>query len=63
VTDQCGLSPAPESLRDRFAMAALEGIIAGHRYELPGDVKRGELYAQWAYSYADAMLKARQVPQ
>ena len=46
---------ARAELRDRFAMAALSGLLAnpnsdGTQYE----------YAKWAYQYADAMLKARE---
>jgi hypothetical protein len=46
--------PAPEakSLRDEFAMAALQGLLAG-KY----DLDRG--LSQYAYEYADAMMEAR----
>ena len=45
---------ARNELRDRFAMAALTGLLAcpnsdGTQYD----------YAKWVYQYADAMLKAR----
>lgn len=43
------------NLRDYFAMAALTGIIALNE----GDSIDGE--AHNAYTYADAMLKAREV--
>jgi hypothetical protein len=47
-------TPAPEvkNLRDEFAMAALQGLLAG-KY----DLDRG--LSQYAYEYADAMMEAR----
>ena len=47
------------TLRDRFAMAALVGIIA-HPDDAPG-CKEGPTVARAAYYYADAMLEAREV--
>ena len=48
------------TLRDQFAMAALNALIAK---EYKDDVKRGAkgvpIFAQYAYEYADAMLEAR----
>jgi hypothetical protein len=46
---------ARAELRDRFAMAALMGLLAnpnsdGTQYD----------YAKWAHEYADAMMKARE---
>jgi hypothetical protein len=45
------------TVRDYFAAAALQGILAAHSGEvqLPADAKA----ATWAYEQADAMLKAR----
>lgn len=40
-------------LRDRFAIAALQGILAG------GSNGRPEWFANLAYDYSDAMLKER----
>lgn len=58
------LKPAPDkdqmTLRDQFAMAALNALIAK---EYKDDVKRGAkgvpIFAQYAYEYADAMMEAR----
>lgn len=48
--------PEAETLRDRFAMAALTGLLAGRqRYST---VTRRER-AENAYKYADAMMEAR----
>lgn len=48
------------TLRDYFAAAALQGIIAGKEHFHP---RQGQAYkenlAELAYIYADAMLKAR----
>lgn len=49
------IAAAQESLRDRFAMAALTGIIA----ESPG--RNSEGAAVRAYAIADGMLSARKV--
>lgn len=48
------------TLRDHFAAAALQGILAAHSCEvqLPDDDKA----AKWAYRAADAMLKQRATP-
>lgn len=51
--------PDELTLRDRFAMAALTGLLAA-----PDDVGVDarlhiEKAAEWAYQQADAMLKAR----
>jgi hypothetical protein len=45
---------AEAELRDRFAMAALTGLIANHTI----DEKRST-YADWSYHFADAMMEAR----
>lgn len=53
-----------KGLRDEFAMAALQGMLAS-----PNDADKpisnrfptvGDCYASAAYGYADAMLKARE---
>ena len=48
------------TLRDQFAMAALNALISK---EYKDDVKRGAkgvpIFAQYAYEYADAMIEAR----
>ena len=49
ITARGGEQP---TLRDRFAMAALTGMIAAHGYDYDGA-------ARYAYSYADAMIKER----
>lgn len=50
--------PETPTLRDRFAMAALTGLIAGASYVAiapdPASISRA------SYTYADAMLKARE---
>ena len=47
-----------ESLRDRFAMAALTGMLSSA--PIVDRTKVGKLkWAQVAYTFADAMLKAR----
>ena len=43
-----------EQLRDKFAASALAGMLANSS----NDAYKHE-YAQWAYQYADEMLKAR----
>ena len=50
---------APETLRDRCAMAALTGILAcGY-----GTEHKDETMAAWAYRVADAMLAASKAVQ
>ena len=50
---------ARAELRDRFAMAALTGLLA-HRNNLPSFIStHQDQRARMAYEYADAMLKAR----
>ena len=44
---------APETLRDRFAMAALTGLCANQPHVM------ARLHATEAYEFADAMMKAR----
>lgn len=44
---------AQETLRDRFAMAALPGLLMSGRYDFSG-------VAEDSYRYADAMMKARE---
>ena len=50
-------APAPEAktLRDDAANAALTGFVAN-----PNNAAGTEESAQWAYRYADAMMKARE---
>ena len=43
------------TLRDRFAMAALQGMLAEPKIEPPSMTR----YVGAAYAFADAMLKAR----
>lgn len=50
------LEPPSMTLRDRFAAAAMEGLIA---YPHPGEGIK--LTAETAYRYADQMLKARKL--
>ena len=45
--------PDVKTLRDEFAMAALQGILAGRWTGNPDD------FALTAYAHADAMLKER----
>ena len=49
-----------QSLRDRFAMAALSGLIAhpGEGYDL--SAKNRKYNAEFCYQMADAMLAARE---
>jgi hypothetical protein len=50
---------ARAELRDRFAMAALTGLLA-HRNNAPSFIStHQDQRARMAYEYADAMLKAR----
>lgn len=44
-----------QELRDRFAMAALTGILMVGDRALPRPI----VAAEWSYEYADAMMKAR----
>lgn len=51
------------TLRDAFAMAALQGLLADHKYRRNEDETLDEFRrdtAETVYAYADAMLKARQ---
>lgn len=50
----CQANQERDKLRDMFAAAALTGLIADHKTNLRGDT------VQWAYEYADEMLKARE---
>ena len=43
------------TLRDKFAMAALQGLLADHNMNAPKDT-----FVEYAYKYADAMLKERE---
>ena len=45
------------TLRDYFAAAALQGMIAA---QSSGGVLVNDLYAEYAYDLSDAMLKARE---
>jgi hypothetical protein len=55
------------TLRDYFAAAALQGILAGDMFKELGDMMQEEndeiddaqVYANLAYLYADALLKRR----
>lgn len=47
------LEPERPTLRDRFAMSALQGLLAGREWiDCP----------ERAYKYSEAMLKARELP-
>lgn len=51
------------TLRDEFALAALQGMLADHKYRRGENETLDEFRrdaAENAYAYADAMLKARQ---
>ena len=48
-----------ENLRDRFAAAAITGILAGKWGQMP-QYKPEEAFANLAYIIADAMLTARE---
>ena len=53
-----------ETLRDRFAMAALTGLLASRDVDkLPKDQRQGmsENYAKVSYVIADAMMDERKV--
>ena len=45
---------ARAELRDRFAAAALTGLLADHTIDIAGTE-----FADLSYKYADAMMKAR----
>lgn len=50
----------PFEMRDEFAKAAVQGILAGWNYEAEGNsVLKTEATAKRAYLIADAMLEAR----
>ena len=49
-------TPTEPTLRDKFAMAALTGILAGS----PNKEIGPEDYAHDAYMFADAMIEARE---
>lgn len=55
------------TLRDRFAMAALTGMLAySHVHEESGNYHvncRTDVCCEIAYDYADAMLKARDIQE
>lgn len=53
------LRAAQETLRDRFAIAALPALVAIHAGELESDSPIVTWAARRAYAYADAMLAAR----
>ena len=46
-----------ETLRDRFAMAALEGLLGGNAFQRAD--RRHEAMSEQAYKFADAMMQAR----
>ena len=48
-----------DELRDKFAMAAITGILAGKWGQLP-QFKPEEAFANFAYRIADEMLKSRE---
>ena len=48
-----------ENLRDRFAAAAITGILAGKWGQMP-HTKAEDAFANFAYIIADAMLIARE---
>lgn len=48
-----------ETLRDRFAMAALQGLLACDAMNAESDGDPKKWYSSRAYKYADAMLAAR----
>ncbi len=47
-----------QALRDQFAMNALTGMLANQQYDAPRR-NRSDKFAEDAYLFADAMLKAR----
>jgi hypothetical protein len=58
-------APTKESLRDMFAAAALQGMLAKTcDFKAAIEVwENSDKAAKWAYEYADAMLNARREPQ
>jgi hypothetical protein len=55
----CPTAEIPQiGLRDYFAAAALQGLMAAHT---SGGCLVDDLYAKYAYDLADAMIKAREV--
>lgn len=67
--DQFHPEPCPPAvgptLRDRFAMAALQGDLAATRGEGVGlsATENQRKFAAWCYEMADAMLLARTPPE
>lgn len=62
---QCKNDQLRETLRDRFAMAAMQGLISNPEYSVSkNDVEKygsgDAVTAHYAYAQADAMLKARE---
>lgn len=47
------------TLRDRFAMAALTGLIASNEVEANMQENFYQVIARQSYCFADAMMKAR----
>jgi hypothetical protein len=58
---RAALARSEETLRDRFAMAALTGLLAGPEDGGGTLPHYQQHYARTAYGYADAMLAAREV--
>lgn len=59
-------TPTNPDLRDYFASAALQGLLAMHadpQLNQPHDVEMVEMLAEWAYDFADAMMKARKLKE
>lgn len=50
------ISDNQPTLRDMFAMSALQGLLSSQN-----SCGNHEEFATWAYEYADEMLKAREV--
>jgi hypothetical protein len=59
LEEQHAKTCSPVGLRDQFAMAALQGMIASCPAAAPWPEQLGT--AEQAYGFADAMLKAREV--
>mgnify|MGYP001603137898 FL=1 len=59
VHDVDGVVIPHKTLRDEFAMAALQGMYAGHACTTDGDTGS---YAKAAFAIADAMLEERDAP-
>lgn len=54
-----GRTPGATTVRDQFAMAALQGILA-YPYRVGGDdIKKPNIVCALAFDYADAMLAER----